>query len=76
MACDICGKGGQMEELVSQYQVDGVTHVCDKCSSELTDHLWKIQKIQRGLVNTMMKRYLTNRHQNLVTIQFKNKKPS
>ena len=62
--------GGDLEELLSDYQVEGVTHVCTKCSSELNDHLWKIRRIQSGLAKTMIKRYLTNRHSELVTKQF------
>jgi hypothetical protein len=75
MACDICGNGGNMEELLRDYQVDSVTHVCGKCSSELNNHLWKIRKMQSGIAKTMIKRYLTNRHNDLITKQFNNKKP-
>ena len=59
MACDICGKTGcYLESLNSQYQTDKIKDICSQCSTMVNKHLWEIRKLNQGIAEKMLIRFM------------------
>ena len=68
MACDMCDKKGcELETLLDGYATKDIKQVCYTCSRLLNSQLYKIRRVTDGIIKTQLKRFISNKRDNLVT---------
>lgn len=67
MACDTCGKTGvDLESVMPDYQTDDIKQICRSCNQLISDHRWKVRRMQNIMLFGMVKGFMVNfRERNL-----------
>ncbi len=62
MACDMCAKtGSSLQSLKAEYETDVIKQLCPECASLVNGQIWKIRKMNDGIMITTMRRFMSNR---------------
>jgi len=68
MACDLCSKTGTyLTDLKVEYQTEDIKQVCSDCGTLINDHLWNLRKLSNKVNQSFLKRFMTEKKQNLAT---------